>query len=62
MKEECKDILKQYSKYCQARYLKPNSLQYLHCQKLIQEYHKCIELEKHLMSSKITIKKIYEKI
>lgn len=57
MKEECKKVLEKYYKHCQSKYFEKHSLHYLHCQKLIQEYQKCIELKKHLTNRKFWIEK-----
>ena len=48
MKEECKEILKKYRQHCQSKYFSTESLEYRRCQKLIQDYQKCINLRKYL--------------
>ena len=48
MKKECKDILEKYTTICQSRHLPKDSIDYKVCQKIIQDYYKCIDLRKHL--------------
>ena len=48
MKKECKEMLEKYTRICQAKYLPKDSIDYKICQKIIQDYRKCIDLQKHL--------------
>lgn len=47
MKKECKEMLEKYTRICQAKYLQKDSIDYKVCQKIIQDYYKCIDLRKH---------------
>ena len=53
MKRDCKTILDQYYKSCVSKYFSQHSVHYQYCQRLIQDYQKCIGLQKHFTNSVI---------